>query len=249
VAEAGDGPTIPTLPALALLRQLETGELPKGAFPCAGLLSLEQIEAEFRPYRIATFMETTGAEDSLFARALGSGFHRMPVPIRSAHMPGRRLVLTGLASVSGAETTAARFVAALFRLPQSGDGVPVTVTMQKRDGKEIWVRDFGGRRFRSVLARRPGGGLSERFGPFVFDLDVPTSSDGLDMLIRGWRLGSLPLPARLAPTADARERLDAEGRFTFDVSIALPIVGPLVRYRGWLQSAAAETSELDIRGS
>lgn len=238
VAEAGDGPNIPTLPALAILRRLAAGDLPSGAFTCAGRLGLEEIEAEFRPYRILTQVDVRRAENCLFARALGASFRRMPEAIRTAHMPGRQLVLKGTASVSGAENVFARMAAALFGFPQSGDGIPVTVTMRARDGKEIWVRDFGGRRFRSVLARRPDGGLSERFGPVTFDLDVPATSRGLDMLIRRWRLGPIPLPFWFAPTAEARERLDAEGRFSFDVSIALPIVGRIVRYRGWLAPEA-----------
>jgi len=247
VAEAGDGPVIPTLPALAVLRRLGEGSLVPGASACAGALTLEEIEAEFRPYRIRTRIDVSHPDDGLFERALGAGFRDMPEAVRAAHTVGSRLVLRGAANVTGAESTAGRLAAALFRLPQHGERVAVTVTMEARDGKEVWTRDFGGRRFRSVLAARPGGGLSERFGPLIFDLDVPISPAGLEMLVAGWRLGPVPLPRRLAPVADARERIDAEGRFDFDVAIALPLVGRLVRYRGWLVPAQdAETKAVDV---
>jgi len=55
VAEAGDGPNIPVLPALALIRRLVAGtEARRGAYVCAGLLDLDEISAEFRAFRITT---------------------------------------------------------------------------------------------------------------------------------------------------------------------------------------------------
>ena len=58
VAEAGDGPFIPTLPALAAIRAMASGELNRpGASVCAGVLSLDAIEREFAPYRITTHVE------------------------------------------------------------------------------------------------------------------------------------------------------------------------------------------------
>lgn len=59
VAEAGDGPVIPTLPALALIRRLADGPpIPPGAGPCVGVLDLDEITSEFAPYRIATETRT-----------------------------------------------------------------------------------------------------------------------------------------------------------------------------------------------
>jgi hypothetical protein len=62
VAEAGDGPVIPTLPALAVVRTLADGSLSQaGARPCVGVLNLEAIEREFSPYRITTQLTTNAA--------------------------------------------------------------------------------------------------------------------------------------------------------------------------------------------
>lgn len=58
LAEAGDGPVIPTLPALAVLRRLEAGVPPAaGARPCVGVLTLTEIAAGFAPYRISAAVE------------------------------------------------------------------------------------------------------------------------------------------------------------------------------------------------
>lgn len=49
VAPAGVGPTIPTLPAVALVRRVRDGRVPAaGARPCVGELTLEDFEPDFR---------------------------------------------------------------------------------------------------------------------------------------------------------------------------------------------------------
>lgn len=243
VAEAGDGPVVPTLPALAALRALLDGTpaIAPGARPCVGVLDLAAIEAEFAPHRITTHV-TEAPDDApapLFAQALGrAAFGALPAPLRAAHSPGHWHALAGEAEVEGPAGPLARLAAAPFRLPRLGAAVPLRVTMEALpDGGERRVRDFAGRRFRSTLRARPGGGLTERFGPFTFALEVPCDADGLRLVIAGWRLGKLPLPRRLAPVARAAERADAAGRFRFDVEMALPLLGRLVRYRGWLTPA------------
>jgi hypothetical protein len=63
VAEAGDGPSIPGLPALAAIRALADGRLASpGARPCVGVLDLAAIEREFARYRIATEVTTSAAD-------------------------------------------------------------------------------------------------------------------------------------------------------------------------------------------
>jgi len=60
VAEAGDGPAVPTLPALAAIRALADGSLSQpGAMACAGVLNLDAIAREFAPYRISTQLEAS----------------------------------------------------------------------------------------------------------------------------------------------------------------------------------------------
>jgi hypothetical protein len=62
VAEAGDGPVIPTLPALAAIRALADGRLSEpGARPCVGVLDLASLEREFARFRITTRFTTSAA--------------------------------------------------------------------------------------------------------------------------------------------------------------------------------------------
>jgi Domain of unknown function (DUF4166)/Saccharopine dehydrogenase NADP binding domain len=241
VAEAGDGPVIPTLPALAVLRALAAGRLERtGAMACAGVLDLASIAAEFAPWQITT-RTTRSARDHepLFAAALGPRFALLPAPIRAVHAASGWLALAGEASVEGAATAPGRWLARLFGFPPAAATVAVRVTIAPGPDGESWTRDFGGRRLRSRMQRgeRPGR-LRERFGPFSFNLAVSASTSALGLRVEGWRIGRLPLPAWLAPHGEASETVDASGRFRFDVPITVPWLGRLVRYRGWLAPEA-----------
>ncbi|HVH78404.1 MAG TPA: saccharopine dehydrogenase NADP-binding domain-containing protein [Stellaceae bacterium] len=62
VAEAGDGPVVPTLPALAAIRALADSRLAEpGARACVGVLDLATIAREFAPHRIRTEVTTHGS--------------------------------------------------------------------------------------------------------------------------------------------------------------------------------------------
>jgi len=235
-ASAGDGPVIPTLPALAVARALAEGRLTQtGAGPCVGVLRLRDITREFAPYRIA-YHTRRHPHARLFEAALGTAaFAALPEPIRRMHDPGWWLRAQGMAEVTGPEGLVARLAAGMIGLPRRPGPAPVSVTFERTLDGERWTRDFGGRRFSSVLSRQPGVALRERFGPLAFDLALPSDAGGLRMEVVGWRAFGLPMPRMFAPVSLASETVDEEGRFRFDVEIRLPLrLGRVVRYRGWL---------------
>ena len=238
VAEGGDGPCVPILPALAALRALADGRLARtGASACVGVLTLGEIEAEFRELRITSGLRFERPAPSLYEGVLGAAFLLLPKPLRGLHRPGWEMRAHGLARVDGPDGPLARLVAATFRFPPPTEEVLVSVEIAAVSGEERWVRDFGGRRFASRLsASGTPGRLVERFGPLAFELDLLTGPEGvLGMPVRAWQLGPLPLPRALAPVSVATERVDEKGRFRFDVELRLPLgLGRLVRYRGWL---------------
>lgn len=235
VAGAGDGPVVPTLPALAALRALSAGRLEaRGAGPCVGVHGLEDIAAEFRPWRIATRIEIR-PDPPLFAAALGAAFDALPGPVRELHQPPGRVEMVGEAEVADAEGILARFAARLFGFPRAAARAPVRVTVERLPKGERWTRRIGGSRFRSMLVLgRRGGEVEERFGPFRFNLVLQADGSGLRMEAVRWRFGPVPLPRSLAPRGVGEECVDAAGRFRFAVEIGFGRLGRLVHYAGWL---------------
>jgi hypothetical protein len=73
VAEAGDGPNIPVLPALALIRGLLDGRIAtRGARIASDLLALDAIENEFTRFQIDVRRASCWPEGgTLFEKALG----------------------------------------------------------------------------------------------------------------------------------------------------------------------------------
>lgn len=242
IAEGGDGPYVPALPAAALVRKLARGELSqRGAMPCIGILSVAEIEREARRanLRIATGWGDDGSsfQPSLYRRVLGAAHGEMSTAGQRLH-DGAAARWTGRCTVDGASNGLGRILAALFALPPPGDDMPIEVEFVVRGGRETWIRRVGGRTMRSqqyIGVRRPAGWVVERFGPIEFDLAVPVKAGRLDLVMSGMRFASVPMPRFCWPVIKANET-EEKGRFRFDVEIGLPLIGRLVRYRGFLTS-------------
>lgn len=241
LAEGGDGPFVPVLPAVAFVRKLARGELATpGAMPCLGLLSLSEIEEEWRRagLRIGAGWGEDGTrlEPSLYRRALGHNYDRLAAECQALHGNGSS-TWDGRCTVDGPQTFASRLVSWLFQLPPAAHDTPITVEFTAREGRETWTRHVGGRSTRSrqyIGARKPAGSLVESFGPFAFDLAVTIAEGRLTLTMTGARFLGIALPRVMWPLIGASETGEG-GRFIFDVEIGLPLIGRLVRYRGWLK--------------
>jgi hypothetical protein len=240
LAEGGDGPFVPATPAAALVRRLAQGELvTRGAMPCLGLLSLADLEAEWQRagLRVAAGWgeDGSGLRPSLYRRVLGLDYARLSATARELHDAGASS-WTGRCSVDGPETMAGRLLAWLFQFPPVSVDAPIAVDFAAAAGGETWTRHIGGRALRSrqyIGRRKPAGWVVEQFGPFAFDLELPLSEGRLEQVIRGMRFCGVPLPRWLWPYCESSE-FEHDGRYRFDVMIGMPLVGRLVRYRGWL---------------
>ncbi|MGH7020312.1 MAG: DUF4166 domain-containing protein, partial [Brevundimonas sp.] len=158
-----------------------------------------------------------------------------PAPIRDLHEAVGVSVWRGRARIDGAASPMAALVARVVGFPTAGD-TAVEVEIQADGERSVWRRRFGRHRFLSVLSNaREGGRVTERFGPLSFDLILTVVEGRLHYGVERWRMGPLPLPRLLMPGTVTHEQIDAEGRFAFDVEISAPLVGRLVRYRGWLE--------------
>lgn len=119
----------------------------------------------------------------------------------------------------------------LAHLPPAWRGA-VEVDIEAGDAGEVWTRRFGGHAMRSRLWAQAGL-LCERLGPICFGFRLGVD-DGA-VIWRVERASALGIPLRRAWFAGVRAReSEGDGRYCFDVSAALPVVGLLAAYRGWL---------------
>ncbi|NIJ66688.1 NAD(P)-dependent dehydrogenase (short-subunit alcohol dehydrogenase family) [Sphingomonas leidyi] len=229
IADRGDGPEIPTLAAELLAGDILAGRVPPGAQDASRLLTLDRFEPLFVGLAIRHAVREH-AVDPLYARAMGARFARLPEQVRAMH------AFCGDAGAEGeGEVRRGRglawLVGRVMGFPPSGS-YPLRVAFAARDGKECWTRDFGGHAFSSELGQA-GQGVAERFGPLRFAFDLPSDDKGLRMVLRRWSAFGVPMPRLLAPRIAAREWQE-DGRFRFEVRVALPLLGAVVHYTGWL---------------
>lgn len=239
LAEGDAGPLIPSMAAEALIRKWLKGEQSApGARSAHRDLELDDYQVLFERRKIATgFRTETGADGALYPRLMGTAFQRLARAIQAAHKFDAGIVLEGRAIVTRSDRRLPNAIASLFRFPPAMTDVPVTVSMT-RDGqdREVWRRKFSDHSFASTQEAGTGrseGLLVERFGPLAFAMAVIEEEGSLRLVLRRWSAFGIPLPMRGAPRADAIEHA-ADGRFNFRVDIALPLVGRIVRYEGWL---------------
>lgn len=230
IAEKGDGPWIPAMAVPLLAGRLRDGAVAPGARSAAGSLSLADFERAFQGFAIATGTEEERASP-LYARIMGDGFAALPETVRALHLVNGELAATGSAEVIRGGSLPARLIGWFAGFPPAGES-DLKVRMDEEAGVETWHRDFGGHPFFSRLSQHEAM-VVERFGPIRFAMVLPNRADGLSMHIVKWWLGPLRMPMMLAPRCVAVER-EADGLFHFDVAIRLPLIGPLVHYRGWL---------------
>lgn len=231
------GPNVPTLAALALVRRLRDGDPPApGARPCVGVLDLDEFATDFERLGMETQSDIVPLGRPLFARALGAAFDALPATNRHVHSPAPVRVLHGRAQVEGARSALGRLIARLFGLPSSMHDVPLRVVIEATsDGRECWSRVYPDRVMRSIMGRPDPATrtIEEHVGAFRFGLRIDPNDEGLSLVLVGGRLWRMPLPDVLLPRIAATETVDGD-RHLFDVAIGLPLLGRIVRYRGWL---------------
>ncbi|HEY0411670.1 MAG TPA: DUF4166 domain-containing protein [Allosphingosinicella sp.] len=236
IAERGEGLEVPTLAAELLAADILAGRRPTGASTAAGLLPFDRFEPALARLALRREVTERPLPSPLYARVMGAAFGALPPAVRDMHDFGRDAGAAGEGRVERGRGPLARLLAAAMRFPPKGVW-PLHVAFAERGGAETWTRDFGGHRFSSALSQ-DGNRVVERFGPLRFAFDLPSGPEGLEMRLHGWSAFRIPLPRFLAPRISARE-WEEDGRFRFAIAAALPMVGRIVSYSGWLVPAPA----------
>jgi hypothetical protein len=236
IAEGDDGPFVPAMAAAAIIGKVLSGMPPA---PGARAATNELVLDDFAPYFARRAIHNGTATRSpaarpLYVRFFNDAWEQLPELIRGMHDgPG---VARGLAEVERGRNPLAWLAGAIVGFPKAGKDVPVEVRFSETDGRETWLRRFAGKPFQSVQFEgrgRSAGLISERFGAVTIGLAMVIDGDVLRLVVRRWSFLGIPLPLWLGPRGDNHERVE-DGRFRFHVEIRLPVVGLVVRYRGWL---------------
>lgn len=235
VASDGDGPEIPVLAAELLAGDMLAGRVAPGARHAWAELPLERFAPLFAALSIWHEIHERMLPPPLYAQVMGDAFAALPPAVRDMHMIHGDRGAAGEGTVMRGASPLARLIATAMRFPPTGHWL-LHVAFVERDGVETWTRDFGGHRFASALSASDGC-VVERFGPVRFAFDLPADADGLAMRLRRWSVFGVPLPLMLAPRIAAREWQE-DDRFRFEVDVAMPLIGRVVRYAGWLRPAA-----------
>lgn len=241
IAEGDDGPYIPSMAIEGIVRRFLEKKIPQaGARACTNDLELDDYEFLLKRRNIHTGIReriSGKAVHSLYREVLGERWDDLPGQLKAIHDHSGGLTAEGIASVERGRGWISAIIATIFRFPKASASIPVRVSFETRRNIEYWRRSFGAQSFTSSQTYGSTPGLvSERFGPFAFDLALVYEDEKLKLIVRDWRLLGLRLPRALAPTGNSYEFSEA-GRFNFHIEIAHPITGLIVRYKGWLVPA------------
>ncbi|WP_282607722.1 DUF4166 domain-containing protein [Pelagibius sp. Alg239-R121] len=175
---------------------------------------------------------------TLYQRVLGEKFAILPDAVRRAHSFEDQQILEGEADVLCSESLIGRCLLWLFGLPRAGKGLRTRVRFQQEGNGERWERSFGSDSFSTRLTplEQQPGCILETKGLVSAVVRLLPASDGLIWEVEAFRLLELPLPQFLAPKTTATES-EANGRYHFDMTISLPVIGQFITYRGWLKPA------------
>lgn len=166
---------------------------------------------------------------SLYQRALGTEFDRLPLSLRQFHTRSEGHA-QGSLSVRRGSGRLRNFLADCLRLPCAGERLPIRLQVKPWGEGERWVRHFGELRLetRQWLWQRL---LVEAAGPLQFGFRLRADADALRFdFLRAWLWG-IPLPRLLSPRVAAIATGTEQG-WTICVRVDFPLLGTLVEYQG-----------------
>jgi hypothetical protein len=241
LAESGDGPFIPSMAVQTLVLHCLAGKKPfAGARPATGELEVSDYEAIFKHRTIYTGQRESKSDAEsapLYKRILGEAWDTLPAPLAALHnVVAEEQKAEGIARVETGKHMFARLIAALYGFPRAGEHVPLKVSFHRRDGGELWERDFAGRKFSTFQSEGRGYAdklLVESFGPVSFWMALVLKQGELHSVTRRWSVFGIPLPLAFAPNASVYEYADGDD-FCFRVEVKHRLMGLLVRYEGKL---------------
>lgn len=170
---------------------------------------------------------------SMYARLMGSRFEHLDAGVRAFHRLAGRHVLHGMVRTEAPATWLARLAGRLLGSPtQAGSGA-IRFELDAEPEREVWTRHFPSRTMRSCLALGAHG-LTEQLGPVRLRFDLAEQDGQLLMHLRCMHVLGVPCPRWAMPRVVAQES-GRDGRLHFRVAAALPLIGQVTAYSGYLE--------------
>lgn len=170
-------------------------------------------------------------------RWFGAGFERLHPLLQDLHRRGGRLRGEVEIACRGA---IGRRLAQRLGLPPDCTRSAFAVEI-RHDGDTLrWTRHFDATHvMRSTFVPHgtwPDGWWIETTGPFELRLAVDVVDGGWHWRCVGARLHGIGVPLWLLPRTQAFKRIE-NGRYRFEVAVALPVFGTVLRYGGVLDAS------------
>lgn len=166
----------------------------------------------------------------LFRGLLGAQFQQLAPAVRAVH-DGLSHRLRGTATVERGDALLARLICRLAHLPRAQQDGPVQIDLAvDRDG-ETWTRHFGGSAPMRSRLRACGAMLVEELGPLRLMFQLRHLDGAVAWQLHSVSVLGLRAPARWLAMTQARSS-ESNGRYCFEVRVALPFVGAVIAYHG-----------------
>jgi hypothetical protein len=209
---------------------------------------MAEIEAAMTDLKVSTESDETSAK-TLFQTQLAEQWAQLPEAVKELHSVQDVESFSGTAEVTRGTSAIPRLAAWFFGFPPAAKRTPLTVTLTRTDGGEIWERNFDGHIFRSYCTPSPDSyRYRERFGLFTFEQDLPVEDSSMRFVVRRAWFAGIPIPKLFLPDSEVREYAE-DGVFRFDVALRAPLgAGLIVHYRGRLKPDRNRTGAAQSSG-
>ena len=237
LAEGDGGPLIPSMAVAAMITKYAEGFRPQsGSRSGHDDLQLADYQKWFDRFGIATGRREESVGRSIYEEILGEAYGRLDKPLQDFHRESVSFSMQGKADITNGKGPLAWLVRSVFGFPAAHQGCRLKVNIGITQKGEGWERHFNGKRmysFQELGRGRDAGLIVERFGAVSVGLAVVENAGHLELIPRSWKFLGLPMPKFLLPSGRIFEH-GTNGQLNFNVEIALPLVGQVVTYKGWL---------------
>jgi len=169
---------------------------------------------------------------SMYERAMGESFHRLPSAVRRFHKLAGMHELHGWVETVAPSTLAASLLARCIGTPLGATSGPIRFELDATSEAETWTRHFPAQRMISRL-RLDARKIIEQLGAARLTFELCEAGGRLEMRLQGLHFLGVPCPRWLLPRIIARETGQGD-KLHFHVRASLPVIGVVSSYRGHL---------------